>query len=402
MAELEIMLFGEGDVRAREQLERCMEEASYGVLCADHHVGYSAPIGAAIAYPNHVLPSGVGYDIGCGNMAVGTNLKVEGMPVGQVMDEIVRRISFGMGRVNNEPVVHPVLEKIRQANFVPQRSLLQLAENQLGTVGSGNHYVDLFEDEDGWLWIGVHFGSRGFGHKTATGFLAMAEGKKFTDRPKHAPMDVPPVLLEADSEIGQAYISAMQLAGDYAYAGREVVVLKVLEILGLKDVTVRSVHNHHNYAWKETHFGEQYWVVRKGTTPAFPDQEGFVGSSMGGTSVILRGVDSEKSRQALYSTVHGAGRAMSRTQAAGKRKWNKAEKRMVVKSPGLVDWEAVQGDLGHLGIDLRGGGADEAPESYKDLDEVLEFHEGTIEITHRLRPVGVAMAGADVHDPFRD
>src|SRR6185436_9092222 len=130
---------------------------------------------------------------------------------------------------------------------------------------------------------GVHFGSRGFGHKTATGFIAMSQGLTFSDHGKEGSMDAPPILFDIDSEIGQAYIAAMHLAGEYAYAGRDMVVQKVLEILGGESNF--EVHNHHNFAWLEEHFGEMYWVVRKGCTPAFPGQQGFIGATMSDTSV---------------------------------------------------------------------------------------------------------------------
>jgi tRNA-splicing ligase RtcB len=325
-----------------------------------------------------------------------------------------------------------VLEKIRNADFAPQRKLAQLAESQLGTVGSGNHYVNLMEDEDGRIWVGVHFGSRGFGHKTASGFLALAEGKGFQERAVEGEMDSPPVLFEVDSELGEAYASAMQLAGEYAYAGRDTVVAKVLEILGAE--AVQDVHNHHNFAWREEHFGRTYWVIRKGCTPARPGQEGFVGGSMGDESVILEGVESPDNEEALYSTVHGAGRVMSRSQAAGRirrrtvyacsvrdcefsvpakgyagetcpkhpdarmRKWRSEE----VVRPGVVDWPAVQARLRDQGIVLVGGGADEAPEVYKRLPDVLAAHAGSVRVKHRLRPLGVAMAGRDIHDPYKD
>src|SRR6185436_13396115 len=129
-------------------------------------------------------------------------------------------------------------------------------------------------------------------------------------------MDSPPVLFEAGSELGESYVAAMELAGDYAHAGRDVVVDKVLEILGTQ--SQREVHNHHNFAWREEHFGREYWVIRKGCTPARPGQEGFVGGSMGDESVILEGLESSDNELALYSTVHGAGRVMSRSQAAGR------------------------------------------------------------------------------------
>src|SRR5437588_5103980 len=220
-------------------------DADFGVLCADHHPGYSQPIGGAIAYEGYVSPSGVGYDIGCGNKAVQTELTRADLDarggVEAVMREITRRISFGMGVPAQERVDHPVLEKIRNAEFAPQRKLAQLAESQLGTVGSGNHYVNLMEDEAGKVWVGVHFGSRGFGHKTASGFLALAQGLAFDAHARGGEMDSPPVLFPADSELGRSYVAAMQLAGAYAYAGRDVVVAKVPETLGAE-----SVHEPHH------------------------------------------------------------------------------------------------------------------------------------------------------------
>ena len=428
-----IKTFGTVDERSLDQLKRCMEagDAEFGVLCADHHPGYSQPIGGGIAYEGYVSPSGVGYDIGCGNKAARTELTRRDLDalggVEQLMHEITRRISFGMGVPAQERVDHPVLDKIRNADFAPQRKLVQLAESQLGTVGSGNHYVNLMEDEQGRVWVGVHFGSRGFGHKTASGFLALAQGKGFGEHAIEGEMDSPPVLLEVGSELGDAYIAAMGLAGDYAYAGRDVVVSKVLEILGA--TATHEVHNHHNFAWRERHFGRDYWVVRKGCTPARPGQEGFVGGSMGDESVILEGVESEENEQALYSTVHGAGRVMSRSQAAGRirrrKRWactnrdcayvaaepgtcpeHGLELRKVwveeqVK-PGLVDWPAVQARLREQGVVLVGGGADEAPEVYKRLPDVLAAHGGSVRVKHTLRPLGVAMAGRDVHDPYKD
>jgi len=431
---MNIKTFGAVDERSLKQLDRCMEagDAEFGVLCADHHPGYSQPIGGGIAYEGYVSPSGVGYDIGCGNKAVRTELKQSDLDalggVDKLMREITRRISFGMGVPATERVDHPVLDQIRKADFMPQRELSQLAESQLGTVGSGNHYVNLMEDEEGFVWIGVHFGSRGFGHKTASGFLALAQGLPFGGRATEGEMDSPPVLFEIDSELGESYIAAMKLAGDYAYAGRDVVVSKVLEILGAE--ATYEVHNHHNFAWQEEHFGRSYWVIRKGCTPARPGQEGFVGGSMGDESVILEGVEGEEAVESLYSTVHGAGRVMSRTKAAGRvrrrKRWTCANrdcnrifeakgncpdhpgagmKKIWVEEqlkPGVVDWPSVQARLREQGIVLVGGGADEAPEVYKRLPEVLDAHSGSVRVKHRLRPLGVAMAGRDVYDPYKD
>ena len=442
---MKIKTFGPVDERSLKQLERCMDagDAEHGVLCADHHPGYSQPIGGAIAYEGYVSPSGVGYDIGCGNKAACTELTLADLDalggVERIMGELTRRISFGIGVPAQEHADHPVLDKIAKAQFAPQRKLAQTAVNQLGTVGSGNHYVNLMEDEQGRIWVGVHFGSRGFGHKTASGFLALAQGLAFDGKASEGEMDSPPVLLEVGTELGDSYIEAMQLAGEYAYAGRDVVVAKVLEILDTE--AIHEVHNHHNFAWREEHGGRAYWVIRKGCTPARPGQEGFVGGSMGDESVILEGVDSSDAEESLFSTVHGAGRAMSRTQAAGKvrrrKRWacahrdcdrvfdidgisatNPAPKRGICPDhpdsrlmkvwieqqlkPGKVDWPAVQARLREQGIVLVGGGADEAPEVYKRLPDVLDAHAGSIRVKHTLRPLGVAMAGRDVYDPYKD
>src|SRR5829696_9661880 len=294
---MNVKTFGPVDERSLKQLERCMEagDAEFGALCADHHPGYSQPIGGAVAYEGYVSPSGVGYDIGCGNKAARTELTRDDLDVlggvEPIRREITRRISFGMGVAAQERVDHPVLDQIREADFAPQRKLSQLAGSQLGTVGSGNHCVNLMEDEEGHIWVGIHFGSRGFGHKTASGFLALAQGLPFDARASEGEMDSPPVLFETGSELGESYVAAMQLAGDYAHAGRDVVVAKVLEILGAE--ATHEVHNHHNFAWREEHFGRDYWVIRKGCTPANPGQEGFVRRQEG----VDRGAAQARSRR---------------------------------------------------------------------------------------------------------
>src|SRR5262245_37852603 len=383
-------IFGDHDEATIQQLKRCaaVERDAPAVLCADGHLGYSMPIGGVVAYRDHVSPSGVGYDIACGNLAVRTNLRaadVTPREYERLADAIARRVSFGMGRRNADPIrEHPVFDAIATSPVEEQRRLLALARQQLGTVGGGNHYVDVLEDEDGLLWVGVHFGSRGFGHKTATGFLNVAAGRSFESQPRRGEdMNAPPALLPLAQPSGQDYVAAMQIAGDYAYAGREAVVDTVLDILGAE--TTDRVHNHHNFAWEEKHRGGVYWVVRKGATPAFPGQRGFIGGSMDDIAVIVSGIESSTSAAALYSTVHGAGRVMSRRQA------KKA-----------VNFRSVQDRLRARGTVLRGGGADEAPEVYRRLEDVLAKHAGTIRVEHTLRPRIVVMAGPHEHDPYRD
>ena len=386
------MTFGPVEDAVAQQIASCQaaERGSLAVLCGDNHLGYSMPIGGVVGYAGLISPSAVGFDIACGNCAVRTDAKASDINVRAVMDDVFRFLSFGMGRRNAERVDHPVLDEIATCHFEFQRGMAKLAAQQLGTIGSGNHYVDLFvDDSDGHLWVGVHFGSRGFGHKTATWALEHAGQKNDS-------MMAPPVVIPVSSELGQQYIDGMERAGRYAYAGRDWVVDRVLRIVGAH--ATDRIHNHHNFAWQEEHGDRRLWVHRKGATPAFPGQRGFVGATMSEPAVILEGVESRRSAAALYSTVHGAGRVLSRTRAAGKRHRRTGK----VLVPGVVDFPAVRARIREQGVELRGAGADEAPECYKRLSDVLAYHEGTVRVLNVLRPIGVAMAGADVEDPFRD
>ena len=386
------MVFGTHETDTLKQFDNCLKSGNVeaGVLCADGHYGYSQPIGGVIVYDGQISPSGVGFDIACGNKAVKTNLLYTDIQtnIASIMDEIAGKVQFGVGKSSGENRDHPIFEDTdwdvyKDIGKHEHDQLKSLARKQLGTTGSGNHYVDLLVDtKTDEVWIANHFGSRGLGHRTATGFLNLADGRRFSDKPKQAPMQSKPVLLDMDSELGTMYYQAMQLAGKYAYAGRDVVINQVLDVLGAK--AMEEIHNHHNYAWKEVHGGKEYIVVRKGATPAAPGQKGFVGGSMGDISVILQGVDSEKSRNAFYSTVHGAGRIMSRTQAAGKRRKGK-------RTGGAIQPNQMHKAVRDFGVELRGGGTDESPFVYRQLQEVLDAHAGTVEVLHELRPVGVVM-----------
>ncbi|MEP6708545.1 MAG: RtcB family protein [Verrucomicrobiota bacterium] len=385
-------IFGQHDEATIRQIETCVAAGGErGVLCADGHKGYAQPIGGVVAYKDKISLSGVGFDIACGNLAIRTDAKLSQLTssMENIMDDVVRDISFGIGRTSKTRVDHELFEDAAW-ELAPLQQLKATAREQLGTVGGGNHYVDIFADEEDRIWVGVHFGSRGFGHKTATYFLRAAGGKDG--------MDVPPTIVDEKSEIGRDYLAGMHLAGRYAYAGREAVARHVVRgILGAQ--IIEEVHNHHNFAWREEHGGEKFWVVRKGATPAFPGQKGFVGGSMGDDAVIIEGVDSPVAREALFSTVHGAGRIMSRTAAKG-RFVKVGNKR--IRQDGLVRHDGMMQWIARKGVVLRGGDLDEAPQAYRRLPDVLAAHAGTIRILHTLRPLGVAMAGRDIVDPYKD
>lgn len=403
----DVPVWGPPDGDAVRQIHMCLsnKDAAAGALMGDHHVGYSMPIGGVVAYHDMVSPSGVGFDIACGNKAVRLDIEADDLrrDVSKIMDQVYREISFGIGRKNREDVDHelfddPAWQLVKRLGIkAPKHAdIKEMARQQLGTVGSGNHYVDLFVDEQDRVWCGVHFGSRGFGHKIAKYFVDAGGGVDG--------MHVEPVVFHERSNLGEAYIQCMELAGRYAYAGRDWVAQKVARLL--KTRIVEQVHNHHNFAWKETHTIDgcelDVWVVRKGATPAFPGQRGFVGGSMGDISVILEGVDSEDSVTALRSTVHGAGRVMSRTRAAGRKRWSKQTRGFVRTSEGEISHEMMMKWVREAGVELRGAGTDESPHCYKRLPDVLAAHESTVRILHTLTPIGVAMAGADEFDPYKD
>jgi tRNA-splicing ligase RtcB (3'-phosphate/5'-hydroxy nucleic acid ligase) len=400
-------IFGQHDEKTILQLQDVASRAVRVALMGDGHVGYVMPIGGVAAYRDAVSVVGVGFDIACGNAAIRTDLTLDDRTgiaarLDEIADEIQSTISFGVGRSNradDAPVDDPLFEDPAW-EAVPKSAregLRRKARAQLGTVGSGNHYVDVFADETGTIWVGVHFGSRGFGHTVASGFLALAQNEQWGARVPERE-----ALLPVHQPLGHDYWALMNLAGGYAYAGREWVARKVVSILGGREVEL--VHNHHNFAWIEEHGGERFYVVRKGATPAFPGQKGFIGGSMGDDAVIVQGAvsDDEATRAlqegALYSTVHGAGRVMSRTEAAGKR--NRRTGRQI--SPGRVSPEMMEEWVRRKGVVLRGGGLDESPHAYRRLPDVLAAQGPTVQVLHTLRPLIVVMAGADLYDPYKD
>src|SRR3984957_19586381 len=374
-----LKIFGRHDEATVAQMRNCMSVGNVvaGVICADGHLGYAQPVGGVIAYEKQISISGVGFDIGCGNMAVRLDVPFATIAdrVGPIIRDVAKTISFGIGRRNEERAEHALFDDADAWRESDMQAYRQKAVTQLGTVGSGNHYVDLMRDGDDFVWIGVHFGSRGLGHTSATRYLKAAGGKDG--------MNVPPAVIDEDSEIGRRYIAAMQLAGRYSYAGREWVIERVRKIIG--GTVTDMVHNHHNYAWRENHDGRDLWVVRKGATPAFPGQRGFVGGSMGDDAVIIQGIDGPEAKAALYSTIHGAGRLFGRKEA--KRRFTREQ---------MGQW------LQDRGVTVLGADLDESPMAYRRLPDVLAEHAGSVKVLHTLRPLGVAMAGSGEFDPFKD
>jgi tRNA-splicing ligase RtcB len=414
-------IFGQHDEKTLVQLDDVASRAARAALMADGHVGYVMPIGGVAGYRDRVSVVGVGFDIACGNAAIRTGITTEELlglgrdeldqnphrvsesPVlNDLADELFSELSFGIGRKNlsDDAPIQDALFHDEAWWIVPngggfRDELLDKARHQLGTIGGGNHYVDIFADEGGGIWVGVHFGSRGLGHTIASNFLSLSQGGAWGERAREKE-----VLLDVREGIGADYWALMSLAGRYAYQGREWVARKVTSMLGGRELDL--VHNHHNFAWRERHGGEELIVVRKGATPAWPGQRGFVGGSMGDDAVILKGAEPESGgapdvqAAALYSTVHGAGRVMGRRAAKGKWKKGRQVKR------GRISHEMMKKWLARKGVVLRGGDLDEAPQAYRRLPDVLAAQGPTVEVLHTLRPLIVCMAPGDTVDPYKD
>ena len=251
-------IFGAHDAATIQQLERCAaaEDGAPAVLCADGHLGYSMPIGGVVGYREHISPSGVGYDIACGNLAVRTNLRAADLTARdfeRIADTIQRRVAFGMGRPNGEPVGdHPVFDSIVHSPVGGQRRLLGLARR---AARDGRRRQPLRRRARGRKRSAL--GWRAF----RIARLRSQDGHRVSEhrgrarlRRAHASgrvMDAPPSLLPLAQPSGQDYLAAMTIAGEFAYAGREAVVATVLNILGAE--AADRVHNHHNFAWQERH-----------------------------------------------------------------------------------------------------------------------------------------------------
>lgn len=405
-------IFGDHDQNTLKQFRDVASRAERAALMADGHKGYVMPIGGVAAYRDKVSVVGVGFDIACGNAAIRTDFTMQELcglspadlrtnphrvrtntRLNEIADELADVLSFGIGQKNlagdapvDDPLFHDDAWWIIPNEGSYRDDLMEKARRQLGTIGGGNHYVDVFVDQEGVVWVGVHFGSRGFGHTIASNFLALSQGGSWGDRGKERE-----VLLDTREGLGSEYWALMNLAGRYAYAGREWVARKVVSLIGITEVEM--VHNHHNFAWREEHGGEELIVVRKGATPAFPGQKGFVGGSMGDDAVILEGAEHhaetatlQDQEEALFSTVHGAGRIMGRMAAKGKWKKGRPVRAGQISHKEMTEW------LDSRGVVLRGGDVDEAPQAYRRLPDVLVAQGATIRVLHTLRPLIVCMA----------
>ncbi len=350
-----------------------------GALMPDAHQGYGLPIGGVLATKNCVIPYAVGVDIACR-----MKLTVLDMPTSALNDKsdklrgaIDRETQFGVGAMFRKPREHPVMEADWKVSPITEKNR-DKAWKQLGTSGSGNHFVEfgtltLTQDDLGlsagtYLALLSHSGSRGTGAAVCDYYSRLA--KEFHPE---LPRELSTLAwLELDSQAGAEYWEAMNLMGEYAAANHACIHREIARHLGVE--VLLDIENHHNFAWKEEHAGQELIVHRKGATPAGNGVLGIIPGSMGTPGYVVRGKGVEAS---LLSASHGAGRKMSRTAAKAK-----------------FNWRDVKRFLDERGVTLMSAGLDEVPMAYKDIEQVMAAQHDLVDAVARFDPKLVKMADA--------
>jgi tRNA-splicing ligase RtcB len=352
-----------------------------GALMPDAHAGYGLPIGGVLATENAVIPYGVGVDIGC-RMCLSI-FDIDPKELTQRENYFTRELNeatlFGSGSMFDQPADHEVMHRKEFDALGLLKGLQGRAWKQLGSSGSGNHFVEfgvveIAEKDEAlgveagkYLGLLSHSGSRALGANIANHYTKIAKEKR------RLPGEASNLAwLSLDEEEGREYWMAMNLAGDYASACHHIIHAKIAKQLGRQPL--KMVENHHNFAWKEMHDGKEVIVHRKGATPADKNVLGIIPGSMTAPGFIVKGLGEEAS---VNSASHGAGRKMSRTSA--------------IKS---ITHNQLNEALAKHGVKLLGGGLDEAPFAYKDIHEVMKAQKQLVETLGLFYPKIVKMDGA--------
>jgi tRNA-splicing ligase RtcB len=348
-----------------------------GALMPDAHVGYGLPIGGVLATENAVIPYGVGVDIGCSMMLSVLPIQPGALRTDEATTLLLKHTRFGAGVAfdKRDRQDHEVLHENTWHDQPILRHLFDKAATQIGTSGSGNHFVefgtltlptaDLGLGVGEYLAVLSHSGSRGFGAQVAGHFTALAE----RHHPGLAPEAKKLAWLPLDHEDGQAYWQAMTLAGRYALANHDLIHARLARALNVTPLA--QVSNSHNLAWKQTVNGQDLIVHRKGATPAAQGQLGLIPGSMADPGYVVRGLGHPG---ALASASHGAGRQLGRKAAAS-----------------TLNKKDVQAYLTTRGVTLIGGGIDEAPQAYKRIQDVIARQDDLVNVIASFQPRVVRM-----------
>lgn len=358
---------------------------AHGVVAMpDVHVGIGATVGSVIATDHAVIPAAVGVDIGCGINAVRLSLHASDLPdnLAPIRHQIERDVPLGMGpagshKHKNRPAFDPDLAKRLQLIMAKHPGLEKNnAQSQIGTLGSGNHFIEICLDQNDAVWVMLHSGSRGIGNLIGRYFIEKAKKRMESFGIQLPDNDL--AYLPDDSDDFKDYVEAVQWAQDYAFENRRVMMKKTIAALRRHikkpvEITQEAINCHHNYVEQETHFGRQLWVTRKGAIRARDGDLGVIPGSMGQRSYIVRG---KGNLDSYCSCAHGAGRKFSRTAA---------------RKQFSVDDLRAQTE----GVECRKDSAvlDELPAAYKDIDEVMANQTDLVEVLHTLKQV-VCVKGA--------
>ncbi len=343
-------------------------------LMADAHVGYGMPIGGVLATVGEVIPHAVGLDIGCGMRAWPTNIPAEEIePIkSELLHDVTRSVPTGFHHHKQSQAERTDLFDA-MPNVPVLRAEADKAEHQVGSLGGGNHFIELQADESGMTWAMVHSGSRNVGKQMGEHYDRVARAANEASR-SPVPREWGLAHLAADSPRGGEYLAVMSWCLRFAKENRRLMAESVQRALDRRFPGVEpgeAIEIHHNYVALEEHFGERVWVHRKGAVRAVGPV--IVPGSMGTSSYIGEGLGNPDS---FASCSHGAGRAMGRKQA----------KR-------LISREQVMSQLAERGVHLettsKGDVAEEAPEAYKDIEDVMKYQRDLVRPTVKLRPIGV-------------
>lgn len=357
--------------------------AGHVALMPDAHVGIGATVGSVIPTRGAIIPAAVGVDIGCGMIAVETFLEAKHLPddLGPLLDEINRAVPAGVGQGHERGYKELVGDRFLRDHpnrSVQELGLAQKAATQLGSLGSGNHFVEVSVDGADGVWVVLHSGSRGVGNVLATHHIQEAKGLM-----KAGLEDPDLAWLSQGTPEFDAYVTDLQWAQSYALTNRESMMDAVLDVLkrsvvgdpetprdaGRSGIEWRRINCHHNYAAQEKHFGESVWVTRKGAISARADELGVIPGSMGTSTFIVRGLGNPA---AFMSSSHGAGRRMSRKQAKRSITTDELTAAMSGKA-----W--LSGSAEAL--------VDESPAAYKDIHAVMRDQADLVEVVAELHQV---------------
>jgi len=342
----------------------------------DVHLGLGATIGSVIPTRDAIIPAAVGVDLGCGMVAVRTSLSASQLPDGLkgLRDSIEKAVPLGPGaghhpkKLRDQAVVK-LSNRVNAFSLKYQKLVTDKWMRQLGSLGGGNHFIEVCLDESDDVWVMLHSGSRGFGNRIGQHFIASAKTEM-----ERWHIDLPDknlAYLPSGTTLFDDYVEAVGLAQDYARINREEMLAIVLgslrEFLPPFELTREAINCHHNYVERENHFGKNVWVTRKGAIRAREGDLGIIPGSMGAKSYIVRG---KGNKESFCSCAHGAGRKMSRTQAI--RQFT--EKDMVQQT---------------MGVECRKDASviDEIPGAYKDIDVVMANQADLVEVVHTLKQV---------------